>query len=168
VKLNRQELQNRGQWTSKGYHLPKYDIAAVKAKTMAEPVWLHFGAGNIFRGFPAVLQQKLLNDGLSDRGIIVAEAFDEEIIDKAYTPFDNLSLINPGAIVRGSAITGFIAGRGCLLTLTPMINSSHLPRTGSFGTSPWVESWDRWFSSSLLCPFDLSCQRCSALLRRWF
>jgi fructuronate reductase len=93
MKLNLQEIQNQEQWTSKGYQLPKYDIAAVKAKTLAEPMWVHFGAGNIFRGFPAVLQQKLLNEGLSDRGIIVGEAFDEEIIDKAYTPFDNLSLM---------------------------------------------------------------------------
>lgn len=93
MKLNLQEIRNQDQWTSKGYQLPKYDILAVKAKTLAEPMWVHFGAGNIFRVFPAVLQQRLLNEGLSDRGIIVGEAFDEEIIDRAYTPFDNLSLM---------------------------------------------------------------------------
>ncbi len=93
MKLNLSELQNREQWTSKGYQLPQYDIEAAKARTLAEPMWVHFGAGNIFRGFPAVCQEKLLNEGLSERGIIVAEAFDEEIIDKAYRPFDNLSLM---------------------------------------------------------------------------
>ncbi len=93
MKLSLQDLQNKEQWTAKGYQLPKYDIEAVRAKTLAEPMWIHFGAGNIFRVFPAVLQQRLLNEGLSDRGIIVGEAFDEEIIDKAYTPFDNLSLM---------------------------------------------------------------------------
>jgi fructuronate reductase len=92
MKLNLQELKNTEQWTSKGYKLPQYDIAVVKAKTLAEPMWIHFGAGNIFRGFPATVHQHLLNAGLCDRGIIVGEAFDEEIIDKAYTPFDNLSL----------------------------------------------------------------------------
>lgn len=92
MKLNLKELQTPEQWTAKGYQLPKYDIAAVKAKTLAEPMWIHFGAGNIFRGFPATVHQHLLNEGLCDRGIIVGEAFDEEIIDKAYTPFDNLSL----------------------------------------------------------------------------
>lgn len=92
MKLNLQELKNAEQWTSKGYKLPQYDIEAVKAKTLAEPMWIHFGAGNIFRGFPATVHQQLLNQGLCDRGIIVGEAFDEEIIDKAYTPFDNLSL----------------------------------------------------------------------------
>lgn len=93
MKLSLQELQNQKQWTDKGYQLPQYDIAAVKARTLAEPMWIHFGAGNIFRGFPAAVHQKLLNAGLCDRGIIVGEAFDEEIIDKAYTPFDNLSLM---------------------------------------------------------------------------
>lgn len=93
MKLNLKELRSPEPWISKGYRLPRFDIEAVRTRTMAEPQWIHFGAGNIFRGFPAVLQQKLLDDGLTDRGIIVAEAFDEEIIDRAYTPFDNLSLM---------------------------------------------------------------------------
>ena len=92
MKLNLKGLQNTAEWTSKGYKLPQYDVAAVKAKTIAEPMWMHFGAGNIFRAFTATVHQQLLNTGLCDRGIIVGEAFDEEIIDKAYTPFDNLSL----------------------------------------------------------------------------
>ena len=37
------------EWAEKGYELPKFDIEAVKAKTHAEPTWVHFGAGNIFR-----------------------------------------------------------------------------------------------------------------------
>ncbi len=92
MKLNLKSLQNTMDWTSKGYRLPQFDIAAVTAKTIAEPMWMHFGAGNIFRAFTATVHQQLLNQGLCDRGIIVGEVFDEEIIDKAYTPFDNLSL----------------------------------------------------------------------------
>ena len=92
MKLNLKELQNQEQWLAKGYQLPRFDIEAVRARTVAEPMWLHFGAGNIFRAFPATVHQKLLNQGLCDRGIIVGEAFDEEILDKAYTPFDNLSV----------------------------------------------------------------------------
>ena len=34
-----------------------------------------------------------LNSGKYDRGVIVAESFDYEIIDKAYQPYDNLSLL---------------------------------------------------------------------------
>ncbi len=93
MKLSLAELTNATQWTSKGYRLPRFDVEAVRTRTLAEPQWIHFGAGNIFRVFPAVLQQRLLDEGWTDRGIIVGEAFDEEIIDKAYAPFDNLSLM---------------------------------------------------------------------------
>ena len=43
------------EWAEKGYELPKFDVEAVKAKTHAEPTWVHFGAGNIFRAFPAAV-----------------------------------------------------------------------------------------------------------------
>ncbi len=68
-------------------------MEAVKAKTHAEPTWVHFGAGNIFRAFPAAILNEALNSGKYDRGVIVAESFDYEIIDKAYQPYDNLSLL---------------------------------------------------------------------------
>ena len=80
------------EWESKGYRIPKYDIAALKAKTFAEPTWVHFGGGNIFRAFPAAILNETLNQGKYDRGVIVAETFDFEVIDKAYAPYGNLSL----------------------------------------------------------------------------
>ncbi|MDD4850023.1 MAG: mannitol dehydrogenase family protein, partial [Gemmiger sp.] len=80
-------------WAALGVTLPKFDHAAMAAKTKEHPLWVHFGAGNIFRGFIAALQQKLLNDGLCDRGIIAADTFDYDIIDKIYTPFDNLTMM---------------------------------------------------------------------------
>ena len=47
-------------WSEKGYQLPEFDLKAVREKTAQEPGWIHFGAGNIFRAFPAaVLQQAL-------------------------------------------------------------------------------------------------------------
>ena len=76
-----------------GYQLPRFDIQAVRAKTHDQPTWLHFGAGNIFRAFPAAILQDVLDKGGYDRGVIVAEGFDFEIIDKAYAPYDNLSLL---------------------------------------------------------------------------
>lgn len=48
---------------------------------------------SIFRAFPAAILNEALNSGKYDRGVIVAESFDYEIIDKAYQPYDNLSLL---------------------------------------------------------------------------
>jgi len=51
---------------------------------MNKPVkWLHFGAGNIFRGFIARLADDI------GENISAAEGFDEEIIEKIYKPHDN-------------------------------------------------------------------------------
>jgi fructuronate reductase len=87
-------LRNYDQtWKAKNYELPEYDREQVRMDTMAKPTWIHFGAGNIFRGFPAAGMQKLLNSKSYDRGVIVAEGFDYEIIEKAYKPFDDLSLL---------------------------------------------------------------------------
>lgn len=93
MKLFSHDLRNEQTWQEKGYELPRFDIERVKKKTLKDPVWLHFGAGNIFRAFPAVMQQTLLDKGFCDKGIIVCEAYDEEIIEKVYTPFENLSLL---------------------------------------------------------------------------
>ena len=83
----------RLEWEAKGYQLPKFDIKAVREKTAKEPTWVHFGGGNIFRAFPAAILNDALNTGKYDRGVIVAETFDFEVIDKAYTPYNNLSLL---------------------------------------------------------------------------
>ena len=87
------ELKNSEQWEKAGIALPKFDREAMKAATKETPQWVHFGAGNIFRAFPAALQQKLLNEGAEKTGIIVAEGYDYEIIKKAYQPQDDLSLL---------------------------------------------------------------------------
>ena len=84
---------NAAEWESKGYELPKFDIRALREKTAKEPTWVHFGGGNIFRAFPAAILNDALNTGQYDRGVIVAETFDFEVVDKAYTPYDNLSLL---------------------------------------------------------------------------
>ena len=92
MKLSINNLKNKQVWQEKGYKLPEFDVKKVKENTLKDPMWLHFGAGNVFRAFPAALQQTLLNKGFSDKGIIVC-SYDEEIIEKAYTPFENLSLL---------------------------------------------------------------------------
>lgn len=84
---------NAAEWEQKGYELPQFDIPAVRRKTHDSPTWVHFGGGNIFRAFPAAILEDALNTGKYDRGVIVAETFDYEVIDKAYRPLDNLSLL---------------------------------------------------------------------------
>lgn len=86
-------MKQADEFRAKGYELPGYDRAVMVERTKKDPVWIHFGAGNIFRAFPAAFLDEMLNKGLTDRGVIVAEGFDYEIIDKAYRPYDNLSLL---------------------------------------------------------------------------
>lgn len=80
-------------WTQKGFILPEYDRQAMRAQTAAAPEWVHFGAGNIFRGYIACLADELIKNGDMKSGIIAAESFDGEIIDKIYHPFDDLALL---------------------------------------------------------------------------
>lgn len=100
--LNTEGLKDNAGWEAAGVKLPRYDVSGVAAKTKASPVWVHLGAGNIFRGFIAALQQQLLNECHAEKGIIAVETFDYDIIDKIYAPYDNLSmnvLLNPDETV---------------------------------------------------------------------
>lgn len=93
MKLNNKDLQNKAQWANKGFQVPNFDRATMVKATVEEPKWIHFGAGNIFRGFPAALMQNLIEEGLETTGIIVGEGFDYEIIEKIYDEYDNLTLL---------------------------------------------------------------------------
>ena len=93
MRLNNNGIKNRAEWEAKGYRLPAYDREAVCKKTAESPMWVHFGAGNIFRAFQAAIADKLLAEGVLDRGIIVAEGFDYEIIEKMNRPSDDLSVL---------------------------------------------------------------------------
>ena len=72
MKVDIQGISDRKQWEEKGYSLPRYDISKMRKATKANPFWVHFGAGNLFRAFHAAIAEKMLNDGTLDRGIIVA------------------------------------------------------------------------------------------------
>ncbi|MEA4998210.1 MAG: mannitol dehydrogenase family protein [Candidatus Limiplasma sp.] len=91
MKLTLEGLKDQA-FVRQGYRMPSFDVAAMRERTHSAPTWVHFGAGNILRAFPCVLLQKLLDQGMVDTGMIVVESYDEEIIDKAFTPFDNLCL----------------------------------------------------------------------------
>lgn len=86
-------LKNKEAWERAGYELPTFDVDAVRKATKKSPEWIHFGAGNIFRAFQANVVQGLLNTGKMKTGLIAAEGFDYEIIEKMYKPHDNLGIL---------------------------------------------------------------------------
>jgi fructuronate reductase len=92
LKLTYDGLKNENEWTEAGIALPRFDISKMCGKTFLNPRWVHFGAGNIFRGYIAMLQQLLLEAGKAETGIIAVAPYDDEIINRVYKPYDNLAL----------------------------------------------------------------------------
>ncbi len=93
MKLSELGLKDTKAWQEAGFVLPQFDRAAVTKNTKEHPFWIHFGAGNIFRAFQANVVQNLLNSKELDRGLIVAEGFDYEIIEKMYKPHDDYGIV---------------------------------------------------------------------------
>lgn len=93
MKMNIAGLRDTAAWEAASVKLPAFDVEAMAAETKENPTWIHFGAGNIFRGFIAKLQQDLLNQGLVKGGILAADTFDYEIIDKIYDPYDSMTML---------------------------------------------------------------------------
>lgn len=93
MRLDSKGLQDRRAWEEAGYELPEFDRESVKRATRENPFWVHFGAGNIFKAFLANVVQKLLNDGTLDRGLVAAEGFDYEIIEKMNRPHDDYNIL---------------------------------------------------------------------------
>jgi fructuronate reductase len=82
--------ERRAEFEKAGIHVPAFNIDEIWEKTRKAPVWLHFGSGNLFKGYHAALAQRLLEQG--GGGIIAVEPFDYEIIRRVYRPHDNLGL----------------------------------------------------------------------------
>ena len=92
MKLTLEGIKNKEQWQEAGIGLPSYDVEKVAEETKKAPVWVHFGAGNIFRIFIGGLADTLLNNQEMDKGITCVETFDFDVVDKIYKPYDNLVL----------------------------------------------------------------------------
>lgn len=92
MKLTLEGIQNRKEWEEAGISLPTYDVKKITDDTKAAPIWVHFGAGNIFRIFIGGLADQLIAEGKMKKGITCVETFDFDVVDKIYQPFDNLVL----------------------------------------------------------------------------
>ena len=127
LSLNENGLRDPKEWLEKGYTLPAFDRAKMIARTKEAPVWVHFGAGNIFRAFQCAGMQKMLNEGKADTGIIAVEGFDYEIVEKGYRPNDNYSLLvtlkSDGSVEK--TVIGSIA-ESCILDSENAAEFDHL------------------------------------------
>ena len=92
MKVNLTSLRDTAAWEQAQVKLPAFDIVAMRETTGKTPVWVHFGAGNIFRAFIAALQQRLLDSGDAEYGIIAADTFDVDNIRMIYGGYDNLTM----------------------------------------------------------------------------
>ena len=133
MKLCIERLKDIEKYLDGKVKLPLYNIEEIKENTMKSPKWLHFGGGNIFRGFMGKVQQTLIEKGIENTGIIVAESFDTEIIDKVYAPFDNLSMLvtldkegNFKNEILGSIVEAIKVSEETMLRLEEIVNSESL------------------------------------------
>ncbi len=92
MQLTFDGIKQKDAFELSGIALPKYNPEEIARNTLNSPVWLHFGAGNIFRIFIGGIAHRLIEQGEMNRGIICAEAYDFDVIEKIYKPFDNLVL----------------------------------------------------------------------------
>jgi fructuronate reductase len=84
--------EKKADFEKAGVHIPAFDLDDVYKRTFDAPVWVHFSSGNLFKGYHSVLAQRLIEQGVTNKGVIAVEPFDYEIITGVYQPHDNLSL----------------------------------------------------------------------------
>lgn len=85
MNLKKDWQSQKEQYKAAGVILPKKATSSNLEATQ----WIHFGGGNLYRALHAVIAQDLLDQGKLENGLVVCETYDEEIIDKAYQPYQN-------------------------------------------------------------------------------
>ncbi|MCL2112569.1 MAG: mannitol dehydrogenase family protein [Streptococcaceae bacterium] len=89
VKLVDSYLEKAEEFKNANIQVPLFDQEKIAERAAENPTWVHFGGGNLFRCFHAVVAQDLLNKGEMTAGVIVAETYDDEVIEKMYHAYDN-------------------------------------------------------------------------------
>lgn len=89
VKITDDYLTNKTDFEKAGIKVPTYNQQTVTDKTLANPRWIHFGGGNLFRAFHAAIADKLIEEGEMDTGVIVGETYDDGVIDSVYKEYNN-------------------------------------------------------------------------------
>ena len=114
LKVTLEGIKNKEAFTQAGIELPQFDVKKAQDDSLKAPVWVHFGAGNIFRGFIASLQQELLNKGFAQTGIITVDTVDGALVDTIYKNHDKLTMevtllpdTNVQLRIIGSVVNGF-------------------------------------------------------------
>ena len=89
VSLNDDYLTAAQAFNEAGIQVPIYDQRQTTIEGTEHPRWVHFGGGNLFRCFHALVAQDLIEQGEMTGGVIVAETYDDEVISDMYHKYGN-------------------------------------------------------------------------------
>lgn len=93
MELNDKGLREAKDFTEKGYIIADYNRGEMINRTIDNPEWIHFGSGNIFRAYMCNLSDKMLEQGLTQTGIIAVGGRDEEVNNKVFKRHNNLFVL---------------------------------------------------------------------------
>lgn len=91
IKITDNWIEKKQDFKQSAIECPKFDVATMRNKTIDTPRWVHFGGGNLYRCFHAKIAQDLLNQEDSQTGIIVADMFNQSLVQQ-YIDNDNRTL----------------------------------------------------------------------------
>ena len=106
-------VKDAEDWKRAGVKLPGFDIKAVREETARAPEWVHFGPGNIFRGFLGSVAQHLIEKGLLKTGIVAIGTRNPAVIENIYKANDCLTLnvlMNPDGTTSREILAGIADG----------------------------------------------------------
>lgn len=93
VKLNDEYLNNPALFNEAGISVSKINQEEITNAAVSNPIWVHFGAGNLFRAFHAEIAQDLLENGELKSGVIVVETWDPQVVTDIYEKYNNRHLM---------------------------------------------------------------------------